>query len=215
MANKIEAPKRVVEYLTKHKLTTKECLWNPIKNKPNLWAIKHKICEQIAADKKITFDLPVIVESDSANKIVAVIVTGHMGDKTEWSFGEASPDNCKNSYPYAMAEKRGKDRVILKLIGLHGDVHSDGEFDPAEMQEQPEQTPEPTPEPEAVKSKDVQELETLVGSCNWTVEDFQQVSLKGKTFSEIEKTEPDRIPLLKQFLEGQAENTAQLTGAAQ
>lgn len=215
MANKIEAPQRVVEYLKKHNLTTKECLWNPIKNKPNVWAIKHKVCEQIAADVGITFDLPVVVESDSANKTVALIVTGHMGDRTEWSFGEASPGNCKNQYPYSMAEKRGKDRVILKLIGLHGDVHSDEEFDPAEMQEQPQQTPEPTPEPEVVKSNDVQELEALVVSCNWKVEDFEQVSLKGKTFADIEKTEPERMPLLKEFLKGQAENTTQLNGAAQ
>lgn len=214
MANKIEAPQRVVEYLKANNLTTKECLWNPIKNKPNIWAIKHKVCEQIAADKGITFDLPVVVESDSANKTVALIVTGHMGDRTEWSFGEASPGNCKNQYPYSMAEKRGKDRVILKLIGLHGDVHSDEEFDPAEMQEQPQQTPEPTSESEG-KSEAVLHLEDLVKKCHWTVADFTEVSLKGQTFSEIEKTEPERMPLLKDFLEEQAENTAQLNGATQ
>ena len=50
------------------------------------------------------------------------MVMGHMGDKSEWSIGEVSPHpTSKNSYPYAMAEKRAKDRVILKLVGLHGD----------------------------------------------------------------------------------------------
>jgi hypothetical protein len=55
-----------------------------------------------------------------------------MGDRAEWSFGEASPDNLKGgakSFPYAMAEKRGKDRVILKLAGIHGLVYSEEEAD--------------------------------------------------------------------------------------
>ena len=52
-----------------------------------------------------------------------------MGDATEWSIGEAAPYNTTNKYPYAMAEKRAKDRVILKLVGLHGDVYSEEEAD--------------------------------------------------------------------------------------
>ena len=61
--------------------------------------------------------------------MVSLLVTGTMGDKSEWSIGEASPSNNKNSYPYAMAEKRAKDRVILKLVGLHGDVYAEDEAD--------------------------------------------------------------------------------------
>ena len=52
-----------------------------------------------------------------------------MKDASEWSIGEASPYNNKNAYPFAMAEKRAKDRVILKLVGLHGDVYSQDEAD--------------------------------------------------------------------------------------
>ena len=52
-----------------------------------------------------------------------------MGDVSEWSFGEAAPYNNKNNYPFAMAEKRAKDRVILKLVGLHGDTYSQAEAD--------------------------------------------------------------------------------------
>ena len=44
-----------------------------------------------------------------------------------WSIGEVAPNNCKNAYPFAMAEKRAKDRVILKLAGLHGYVYSEDE----------------------------------------------------------------------------------------
>ena len=58
-----------------------------------------------------------------------MVVFGHLGEISEWSIGEASPTNNKNAYPFAMAEKRAKDRVILKLIGLHGMVYSEIEAD--------------------------------------------------------------------------------------
>lgn len=35
------------------------------------------------------------------------------------SFGEASPKNCRNSYPIAMAEKRALARVVLKMADLY------------------------------------------------------------------------------------------------
>ncbi len=50
-------------------------------------------------------------------------------DKVIETFGEAAPMNNSNGYPVAMAEKRAKDRVILKLVGLHGDVYSEDEAD--------------------------------------------------------------------------------------
>ena len=84
------------------------------------WAIKHSALERVAAQAGIKFDIPQFAEKDSANKIAALLIVGHMGDRTEWSIGEASPFNNKNAYCYAMAEKRGKDRVILKLLSAHG-----------------------------------------------------------------------------------------------
>jgi hypothetical protein len=93
------------------------------------FVLLHKALERVAAHKKITFDAPTIVESDINSKNVVIIVTGHLGDKSEWSFGEAAPYNNKNAYPFAMAEKRAKDRVILKLVGLHGHVYSEEEAD--------------------------------------------------------------------------------------
>ena len=101
----------------------------------NLWdchgtmVIKHKTLEKLAAFKGIQFDKPEFIEVSIKNKEVAVLVTGHLGNKSEWSVGESAPYNCKNSYPFAMAEKRAKDRVILKLVGLHGDVYSEDEAD--------------------------------------------------------------------------------------
>ena len=39
--------------------------------------------------------------------------------QSEWSFGEANANNTRMPYWWAMAEKRGKDRVILKMIGAY------------------------------------------------------------------------------------------------
>jgi len=93
------------------------------------FVLLHKALEKVAVKNMITFDKPEVLECNSERRIASLIVTGHMGDKSEWSIGEASPSNNKNSYPYAMAEKRAKDRVILKLLGLHGDVYSEDEAD--------------------------------------------------------------------------------------
>lgn len=91
--------------------------------------ILHKALERIADKAGIKFDAPQIVETDAAKKIAVICVTGHRDKATAWSFGEAMPSNNKNSYPFAMAEKRAKDRVILKLIGISGDVYSEEEAD--------------------------------------------------------------------------------------
>ena len=87
--------------------------------------ILHKALERIATYKNIVFDPPQVIEGNSEKKIVSLSVSGTMGDRSEWSIGEASPSNNKNSYPYAMAEKRAKDRVVLKLVDLSGNFYSE------------------------------------------------------------------------------------------
>ena len=87
----------------------------------------HWACERLGAKKGVVFDQPVVVQADAAGGTAVVLVTGRLGDKSEWSFGEASPANNKAAYPFSMAEKRGKDRVVLKLVGLHGEVYSEEE----------------------------------------------------------------------------------------
>jgi len=91
--------------------------------------IKHYALERIATEKGIKFDPPLVIESDIVNKGIAVSVTAHLEEKTEWSIGEAAPYNNVMNYPYAMAEKRAKDRVILKLLDVHGQVYSQEEAD--------------------------------------------------------------------------------------
>lgn len=91
------------------------------------WAIKHAALERVAAEQGIVFDRPAMIEHDAANKTVAICVFGKLGERSEWSIGEASPANNKNAYCYSMAEKRGKDRVILKLLNTHGTIYSEDE----------------------------------------------------------------------------------------
>jgi hypothetical protein len=100
--------------------------------KKGTWLVKHAALELAAAQANIRFDMPTIIEAHSADGIAAVAVQGQMGERFEWSIGECSPKNNKNSYPWAMAEKRAKDRVILKLIGIHGLVYSEDEMSDAD-----------------------------------------------------------------------------------
>ena len=51
-------------------------------------------------------------------------------DEDNYEVGEVSPDNCKNSYPYAMAFKRCYDRVVLKKSRLaYAGIYSEAEAD--------------------------------------------------------------------------------------
>lgn len=96
--------------------------------KKGTWVAKHSALEVAAAKAGIMFDNPIIIEANSEAGIAVLSVAGLMNDRREWATGEASPKNNKNAYPWAMAEKRAKDRVILKLIGIHGLVYSEDEM---------------------------------------------------------------------------------------
>lgn len=97
------------------------------------WVVYHRVLEQIAAKAEITYDTPTVLVAE--RDCAAILVTGSLNGKREWSIGEAAiGQNYKVSgkqaaYPFAMAEKRAKDRVILKLIGLHGLAYSEEEAD--------------------------------------------------------------------------------------
>jgi len=55
-----------------------------------------------------------------AIKVKAWVESDEVGYAEEETFGEANDVNCKNQYFWAMAEKRGKARATLKLLGLYG-----------------------------------------------------------------------------------------------
>ena len=118
-------PEKLVELLKEVKLTEASSTWDchgtPV--------VLHKALEKIAIHKGITFDDMKVIESSVKEKYAVISVRGHYKEATEESIGEASPYNNKNAYPFAMAEKRAKDRVILKLLELSGDVYSQDEAD--------------------------------------------------------------------------------------
>jgi len=92
------------------------------------WIIKHDAVEKIASIEKIKFDLPIVASSDINN--VALIISATYKDEKVWTMGEARKENCKMAYYWAMAEKRGKDRCVLKLLnfyekGIYSDVEAD------------------------------------------------------------------------------------------
>ena len=121
--------KEIMEFMALHKIDSDE-IWEV---HGNSWCIKHKALERAGAVAGVTWDqAPQIIENNSEKATVAICVTGRLGDRVEWSIGEAAPKNNKNSYPYAMAEKRAKDRVILKLLNTHGYLYSEAEFEAEE-----------------------------------------------------------------------------------
>ena len=119
--------KRTHEILSKYHDDPKSAVW--LHKQSQQWIAKHKDLEIVAAKAGILFEPPQIIEVSLINKIAAVCVTGKLEERQEWSFGEATSYNSQNNYYLAMAEKRAKDRVILKLLGLHGFVYSDIEAD--------------------------------------------------------------------------------------
>jgi hypothetical protein len=117
--------KAIADFQAKYKVAEDE-LWEV---HGSTWCVKHKALERIAAEVGIVWEKPELKVCDMAAGITAILVGGKLGEHVEYSFGEASPKNNKNSYPLAMAEKRAKDRVILKLLAVHGDIYSEEEAD--------------------------------------------------------------------------------------
>ena len=117
--------------------------------------VKHKALERLAVKLDIDWREPKILRCEADEAVI--LVMGGIGAHVEWSIGEARivavtiDTGRKNkwgkpiyeaplgaignyqitpkqaAYPWAMAEKRGKDRVILKLAGI--DAYSDEESD--------------------------------------------------------------------------------------
>ena len=117
-----------IEALRKEYDLRKDDFWE-LPQKRGSYCIKHSALEVVAAKAGVVFDTPQVLEANGVNGVAAICVRGTMGDRSYWSIGEASPKNNKNAYPFAMAEKRAIDRVVLKLVGLHGLLYSEEESD--------------------------------------------------------------------------------------
>ena len=115
----------VKDILQELKFNPTECLWE----KHGATCMKHRYIEIAGQKKGVVIDALDEVEKNSADGVVAIKCTASLGKSKVITYGEATPKNNKNGYPYAMAEKRAIDRAILKLIGIHGFVYSDDEVD--------------------------------------------------------------------------------------
>jgi hypothetical protein len=118
---------KIKQLVDKYKLT-KNDFWEFKRGGQSMWIITHDACEKIAAQENIQFGAPTIYRD--SNQDVAIVGDAKRGNKVLWSTGEASPKNCKAQFPWAMAEKRLKDRLILKLISAYEyGVFSESEAD--------------------------------------------------------------------------------------
>ena len=95
--------------------------------------ISHKCLERVAVKAGVAFEMPTILRSERDEAVI--LVAGTLSERREWSIGEALVNvnyrvsGKQAAYVFAMAEKRVKDRVILKLVQLHGLAYSEDEAD--------------------------------------------------------------------------------------
>ena len=84
-----------------------------------------KINDKLETDKKFN---PECVTLDKEGYENTLVYTYSNKEQGIYEVGEVSKNNCKNSYPYAMALKRCFDRVVLKNSRLaYESIYSDSE----------------------------------------------------------------------------------------
>lgn len=74
--------------------------------------IKFELSDNLDVSPSVAIKVRAYLEPNDINELYEV--------KEEITFGEANDKNCKMPYFWAMAEKRGKARATLKLLGLYG-----------------------------------------------------------------------------------------------
>jgi hypothetical protein len=106
----------------------KDDFWELKRGSRSMWIITHDAVEKIAIIENIE-----LIKFEVLNTEVdfaRFLITMSKGNKQIISVGEASSKNCTSTYYGAMAEKRGIDRCVLKLInayefGIYSDVEAD------------------------------------------------------------------------------------------
>lgn len=84
-----------------------------------------KINEKLETDKRFDPESITVDKEGYGNTLVYTYINNKQG---LYEVGEVSKENCKNSYPYAMALKRCFDRVVLKNSRLaYESIYSDSE----------------------------------------------------------------------------------------
>lgn len=131
-----EAKKKAIELIESKKYDLVEAdfwiLMNETKNGNMMYSgliISHNGCLKIndKQEEKMKFK-PSSMTLDKEGYGNSLVYTYINDEQGVYEVGEVSKDNCKNSYPYAMALKRCMDRVILKNCKLaYSGVYSDSE----------------------------------------------------------------------------------------
>jgi len=94
--------------------------WSLPQNK-RVRILRHDTCERIASMEGVRYEKPEWLSRGEAG-VWAVQASGYIPNESDdpenilWTTGEASKDNCTAKYLVNMAEKRAKDRLVLKLI---------------------------------------------------------------------------------------------------
>jgi len=124
----------VKELITKYGLSQSDVFRHP---KMGFLIVTRAGIEKIQAKENIKVDFEIMHCSED-HKYVVVEARATVGNKQIQTYGEASPENNKMSYPIAMAEKRALSRAVLKIAGLyaHG-VFGEDEFDESEVATKP------------------------------------------------------------------------------
>ena len=118
-----ETQKERLQHLAKENGLTKDHFF---KSPQGFVIITRQGIERIQAHKGIRVTYDVVSLSDDLKHVV-IKATGEMSGAmgsgiptiTMETFGESAPDNTRQKYPVAMAEKRALSRVVLKLSGLY------------------------------------------------------------------------------------------------
>lgn len=104
------------ELYVKNGLVKDEDTWVLTRGGKKIPIITRTGIEKIQANNNITVKYTV---DAMAPDFVVIRATAQKGTTIIETFGEASPDNTKQAYPVAMAEKRALARAVLKIEGFY------------------------------------------------------------------------------------------------
>lgn len=115
-----ETQKERLQHLAKDNGLTKDHFF---KSPQGFVIITRQGIERIQAHKGIRVTYDVVSLSDDLKHVV-IKATGEMARPDGLpvmmeTFGESAPDNTRQKYPVAMAEKRALARCILKISGMY------------------------------------------------------------------------------------------------
>ena len=195
----LQSKKKAIEIIEKYDDVEDSDFWilmNETKTGKMMYSgliISHNGCLKINDHLGSKF-MPSCVTLDKDGYRGSLVYSYCNDDQGIYEVGEVSSDNCRNSYPYAMAFKRLFDRVVLKLSKLaYSGVYSDSEADEFRRPDMDETTEsEQETESPFISEK---EQSTLIAVCKSKGFDPEKIFPKG-----IQKlTSKQYVEALKRF----------------